>query len=82
MLRLRKKLQPRIPNHLAVLSAVLLMVSAFATSTSALEGNQASPLLPEFAQTEKAELSAAARQAKNAAAKQAVNLSLMIFKHN
>ena len=33
MLRLRKKLQPRISNHLAVLSAILLIVSTFASST-------------------------------------------------
>jgi hypothetical protein len=84
MLRLRKNLQPRISNHLAALSAVLLMVSSFAGTRDALPIENQLSMLTEITQSNSVEntIGVNAQQAKKLAARKAADISLMIFRNN
>ena len=82
MLRLRQKLQPRVSNNLAILSAVLLLISSLVGSGNQLPNEDSASILPTLTQNDSRESGLDARPAIQAATRKGIKISLMIFRSN
>ena len=82
MLRLRQNLQPRVPNSLAVLSAVLLLISSLVVTGNQLPNEDNASIGPTITQNDSTENGLDAHPAIQAATRKGIKISLMIFRHN
>jgi len=80
MMRLRKNLKSRIPNKLAALSAVLLLVTALTGGSQGFNGSDSGSGGTAYAENAQGSLNAQAASQTQQSKK--LNVSLMLFRAN